>query len=257
MPSHLLNIPKEILDQIFEYCLLVEGEINSYPTRFEKEDGYVQKRPSAALLSVNEALRAHAAPILYGKNIWRISNDFNWDVFSYDRSKGALKGWQCSWWLIRHVTISFDYRDYDPSSMLQISREALENECTSLEPAELADWIHDRRKGKAYDWWYGRAAWILDPPLESLEVDCPSGCCRMSKNAVRCVNRITKWDGYTPVTFVGLVPAEYEGHMHNISGSICSECVEPRDKPWELSCLKGSRSVDRRARRTNTQDQQG
>lgn len=138
--------------------------------------------------------------------------------------------------------------------MLQVSRGVFGKDHEDLAPAELAKVVHDRRMRRANSVWYDNAAQVLDLSLETIEIDlsnayCPSGCCRMSKYAVRAISELARYmDQYAPVTAIGLVPREQEGHLYKIPGSICSECVGPRDEPDDLSCVKGSQFVDRRAR---------
>lgn len=237
MSPHLLNIPREIQDQILEYCLLVDGEINAYPMPFELEDGYIQKHPCVALVSVNKALRALAAPILYGKNTWKILGNFKWHRYKrlLDHDLGILTH-------LRHVTSSLDYRAYDAKSMLRVTWNTFDTNHTNLTPNQRES-IHSQRLLLGLERWYDDMFEIMTSNLKVLTIDfvnayCPSGCCRVFPNIISWMD----WDFENwkfQITAVGLSSYE-ERLMHRVPGFHCKDCVGPKDERDRLYCSRYS-----------------
>ncbi|KAI4095277.1 MAG: hypothetical protein L6R37_007104 [Teloschistes peruensis] len=91
---------------IYDYALMVPGQINPYPTFADKEvNGLAVQcdRPAVALLQTSKQIRAEAQPSLYGKNVWVISWQINPSLprAVYDNSAH----------LFRHIALSLDPRD--------------------------------------------------------------------------------------------------------------------------------------------------
>ena len=118
MKASFLSLPKEIRDEIFEYCLLYDGELIAYPTWYELADGDVNKAkelPSVNLLAVNKQIREEAAQIVFGKNIWRTPSqpDPIWDPPAWNDHLHYLK----------RLTLPFDFRAVDQKALLDASKD--------------------------------------------------------------------------------------------------------------------------------------
>ena len=168
---HFLRLPSEIRIMIYEYCLVVEGEINPYPTDYERNELMrpFPRKPDVALLQVSSVVQAEAKIVLFGKNLWRLSynkkNDPMWDAYGE---------------LVRKLIISFDVRDLDSNDRLQTAIfewgyqdnwEDLKDKCHNQACNDLID-----------DVWWWKISRISEMMLTGLILDftncyCPNGCC--------------------------------------------------------------------------------
>ncbi|KAL8800040.1 MAG: hypothetical protein Q9200_007368 [Gallowayella weberi] len=101
-----MDLPPEIRNSVYEYCLVIAGEIVPYPTIAEKADEMMTpkyEKPAVALLSVSRKVRDEAHPHLYGNNVWRMSYQA--------RPRLPTTVWDTNLPYFRHVTINFDSRD--------------------------------------------------------------------------------------------------------------------------------------------------
>ncbi|KAL8712058.1 MAG: hypothetical protein Q9225_007015 [Loekoesia sp. 1 TL-2023] len=106
VPFRFMSLPPEIRIMIYEYCLVVVGEIVPYPTDAERKDLAMCPRyemPTLALLQVNQKIGNEARAILYGKNMWRLSFQ------TYPRLPDTV--WEKNLHLFRLVSVSLDHRD--------------------------------------------------------------------------------------------------------------------------------------------------
>lgn len=88
---------------IYDYALMVPGQINPYPTIADKwrNASAVQcERPTVALLQTNKQIRAEARPSLYSNNVWVISYQLNPSVPRAIYDDNAH--------LFRHIALSLD-----------------------------------------------------------------------------------------------------------------------------------------------------
>lgn len=145
------NLPREIRDQIYEYCLLYSGEIIPFPRAHERElskrsrqleedtklrAGHIprqkvvrnaflgypkvkrealqtESKPCISLLGVNSMIREEAARILFGKNIWRLSSR----IYTKD---DRYRLWETFAKYFRHIITTFDTRDTDETRVLDL-----------------------------------------------------------------------------------------------------------------------------------------
>ncbi|KAL8684248.1 MAG: hypothetical protein Q9224_006490 [Gallowayella concinna] len=101
-----MDLPPEVRNIIYGYCLIVAGEIVPYPTIAEKADEMMTPKcakPATALLAVSRSVRDESRPHLYGRNIWKLSFQ------TWPRLPTTV--WQANLGYFRHVTTSFDHRD--------------------------------------------------------------------------------------------------------------------------------------------------
>ena len=148
------NLPREIRDQIYEYCLLYDGEIIPFPRAHEREFskrrlqleedtklrtkhirrqkvvrnaflGYpnvkrealqTENKPCVALLGVNSMIREEAARILFGQNVWRLSSR------TYTKDD-RYRLWETFATYFRHIVTTFDTRDTDETRVLDLLME--------------------------------------------------------------------------------------------------------------------------------------
>ncbi|KAL8658216.1 MAG: hypothetical protein Q9202_007613 [Teloschistes flavicans] len=101
-----MDLPVEIRDMIYDYALMVPGQINPYPTIAERKEHIIGpqcERPSVALLQVSKQVREEAQNSLYGKNVWVISCQTTPSLprAMYDNNAR----------LFRHVTMTLHPRD--------------------------------------------------------------------------------------------------------------------------------------------------
>ena len=71
--SHFLRLPIEVRLIIYEYCLVMEGILDSCPPYYEeKNQRNAKEKPHTALLKANQIIEGEIAQMLYGKNSWGI-----------------------------------------------------------------------------------------------------------------------------------------------------------------------------------------
>ena len=200
---------------IYELCLLHDGEIVPHPTTYERDDTdfkgcrpaeavtydalyptlqpvstafpvrqsvtYSKRWPSVALLGVNKAIQHEAAIILFGKNVWRISetelSDCNhmWEIYnSY----------------FQQIVTSFDMRDVTPRQLMDVTDNILGcgnidgEEEKFYEDDDAREYTHKVRIEKMREIWKFKRDMLEGMQLKSLVLDirnlfCPGGCCRV------------------------------------------------------------------------------
>ncbi|KAL9000278.1 MAG: hypothetical protein Q9169_000995 [Polycauliona sp. 2 TL-2023] len=192
MPS-FLDLPGEVRNMIYEYCLVVEGEIVPYPAEHEyprfkpermtaQQCNYMKRKPDVALLQVNKQIREETCPLLYARNLWRISG--TWDSSPVFEEFGRVKRY------FKHIVTSLDSRDLghaycDVES--QTARWKYVHPSVSIK--------HRRKKGhtsRALDLdriWFTRMDFFhgdeSNPKIVTVDISnswCPFGCCRMFEN---------------------------------------------------------------------------
>ena len=104
-----LDIPLEIRNIVYEYCLIVPGEIVPYPSSWEAifEAMNTQcEKPTVALLQASHQVRDESRGFLYGKNLWRLSLQ-QWHPL-------PNTVWIANAPFFRHITATFDGSDLAP-----------------------------------------------------------------------------------------------------------------------------------------------
>lgn len=198
-------------------------------------------------MGVNKALRACAAPILYGKNTWVISDEF--DV----SHRNHMENWIQPWSYLRHVRLPFDYRTYNASRMLHISRNAFGTNHGHLTPAARAKMIHDERCNEAWTMWRDRLLEVISCSpngpasllLDFCSAYCPSGCCREVESVILDLMELEEesdWftiESHVQISAVGLLSEDEEKILHQVHAYRCDQCVGPKDKRQRISCKDG------------------
>lgn len=181
--SHLLDLPTEVREMIYKYCLLTSKTINPYRTEYHQEAElcFTQfttntETPTIGLLAVNTTIREEASLVFYSKNRLHIP----WDA--EHPSSLALCGKHNAHF--RHVVMDFAFRgivDADrpyPSPSFLPPENRLRGE----------DWLvmqsHERRVRDLLDKWQDKFRLLQDMRLKSLVIDltdcwCPQACCRL------------------------------------------------------------------------------
>ncbi|KAL8860701.1 MAG: hypothetical protein Q9178_002731 [Gyalolechia marmorata] len=125
------DLPREIRDKIYEICLVMKGEIAPFPgpkdhlsclaaNRVQsQQEFYANQKPEVVLLQLNKQINIEATLILYGQNLWRVSQ---WDKNSSKRNKPF---WSKAGKFVRHVVISLNHNDLPFDITWGTPREAL------------------------------------------------------------------------------------------------------------------------------------
>ena len=121
MPK-LTNTPREIRDQIYGYCLIVDGEIMPYDEYYLASKKERAAPPNLSLLKVNKMVRAEAMEIFYGKNTWRIGPSGPRTLGAVDSSCPNRLLWGTYKDLFRHVIVYFTQFDINPDSAYKYAR---------------------------------------------------------------------------------------------------------------------------------------
>ncbi len=206
--SSFERLPQELRNLIYDHCLLHDGEINPYPRYFERTEmestycypakmmsfgdigtfrkanlRYSKQWPSVALLGVNRAIQREAATILYGKNVWRISDTqlcAKFDIFDNYSN------------YFRHIVTSFDMRDVHPQRLMGITNHVIST-CGGYGQGHygIGRRIHDLRINEFGSIWAFKRLSLERMQLKSLVFDfcnlfCPNGCCRLSVTKLLC-----------------------------------------------------------------------
>lgn len=105
-------LPREVRDNIYQYCLVTANIIYPYIAYYEQEDGikpYSKSKENLAigLLGVKKSIQDEAATVLFGQNTWHLS-----DPSSGKRFPQLL--WTKYTDDFRHVQLKLDIRDYHP-----------------------------------------------------------------------------------------------------------------------------------------------
>ena len=211
------QLPREIRDLIYEYCVLYDGEIVPFPNRTEEEtwsqvsntteppsnhepthtgslDVFLGKssifpnlkrgalqawnKPCVALLGVNSTIRHEAASILFGKNVWRLSSRF-------DEQDARYRWWETYAKYFRHVVARFDACDHDSAELLDIDVEEMDGvveDSDHFNPMGTSN-VHQKQMNLLRDGFLVRKHLLQQMNLKSLSLDfsalyCPIGCCR-------------------------------------------------------------------------------
>ena len=164
MPK-LTDIPREIRDQIYSYCLLVDGENMPYDEYYLVSKKYQAIPPSLSLLRVSKKIRAEAMQILYGKNTWRVGPsapnlDPNCHLW------GSYKN------LFRHVIVYFHQFDVNPDSAYRYARHKNEAHMDAT-PTMRKDIFHATNKAIMMVTWAKKmyvslASWVTSSRRLSL-----------------------------------------------------------------------------------------
>lgn len=179
---------------IYEYCLVVQGDLNPYPTHYEQQDNMrpLPRKPDIALLQVNHLVRDEAQVVLYEQNMWRLSA--GWLLAFTEKSQGWRGGTKN---LIRRLVVSFDVRDLDSAELL---KHAL------LARLGWAQQGSDNRMVMGHDlicarllagpWWF-KIDFLSQMKVTNVTLDftncyCPNGCCRLVEDLHDDLKRI--WD---------------------------------------------------------------
>lgn len=197
MPQHFLTLPREIRDMIYEYCVLFDREIFPYPTWYDYSDGHTttgQEMPCTALLAVNKTVQAEAEVLLYGKNLFKLS-DYN--------ILGLRSEWTFCHPALRHLSIKFDSRALCPEVGLDISAKYFSRlSAGSISRAQMRKDIHSDRCQALIALWATMAEFLDRLELRTLEIDftncyCPGGCCRLVQEICGYLNH-WKWPANVP-----------------------------------------------------------
>lgn len=192
-----LDLPREVRDIIYEYCLVVKGEIVPYPACYEfprlgqcqplNQRDYMRRRPDVALLQVNQQFNEETSPILYGRNLWRLSKPISADHHVWWKRDVSDEEVSMS---IKHVIICLDWRDmeheppkrnfvvYKPDNPSNPLRKTLESR------TERGNWIHDAKALWLQEYWEQKLQALEFMSLKTLTIEithcwCGSfGCCR-------------------------------------------------------------------------------
>ena len=116
-----LSLSREIRDLIYEYCLVIKGAINPYPTPYEKYSIVepIDRKLDVALPGINRLILEEAATMLYLYNVWCLTvlhRDPR--TPNFDLAKPINSLWHLRFNLIRHLVVEFDVRDFDSLDLL-------------------------------------------------------------------------------------------------------------------------------------------
>ena len=178
---NFLVLPPEIRTRIYEYCLCVRGSIVPYPEPF-KTDYRTDCRdpmPAVALLALNKYIRHEALPVLFGKNVWRITSIY----VKLNENGDTL--WSRYGFLITHVVQLYSYRDTTALESTNIRKfvHAYPNKYPDMFERNYKihyEEISDLRSSFTRIGWgshHIRNVKIFEMDIE--ELFCPRGCCRI------------------------------------------------------------------------------
>ncbi|KAI4265491.1 MAG: hypothetical protein L6R38_009384 [Xanthoria sp. 2 TBL-2021] len=137
-----LDVPPEIRNIVYEYCLVIPGEIVPYPSDFERQSEMMTikyETPTVALLQVNHQIRDEARVYLYGHNLWRLSCQSGPPL--------PTAVWDANLPFFRHITISFDHHDLTPESSRELESQLpggniLQPETGIVDPEKVVRRLH-------------------------------------------------------------------------------------------------------------------
>ena len=104
--ARFVDLPREVRNQIYHYCLVVQGEILIYDEGYCVPKEQQARPPSLNLTAVNKLIRTEALEVLYRKNVWIMGNDPH--CINYEDHPWVLYGK-----LFRHVVLYFNRFDID------------------------------------------------------------------------------------------------------------------------------------------------
>ena len=187
---------------IYKYCLIHHEEIDPHPSNYDspliKEQslhtrtifrdlkkrlneriGYSKEWPSVSLLGVNKTIRHEAATILFGKNVWSIS-----DTDVYEKNI-----WETYRSYFRHIATSFDMCDVRPNPLVVPSNKNFrcrpKGDEVSCESEVMRKHAHELQFLTMLCIWSFKVDLLLSMQLDSLVLNvdhllCPRACCRLS-----------------------------------------------------------------------------
>lgn len=211
---------------IYKYCLIHHEDIDPHPPnynaplikaqdkhtwalikgfkrRLNERIGFSKEWPSVSLLGVNKAIRHEAATILFGKNVWWIS----------DVDVHGMNIWETYRHYFRHIATSFDMRDVTGNQLLAVSNKVLERGIVGDEEASVScespitrKHTHDLRIATMRSIWLFKVKLLQNMQLHSLVLDvdnllCPSACCRVSMISSLCINMGSNGPWYQKLPF--------------------------------------------------------
>ena len=239
-----LRLPYEIRLIIYNYALLVDYEIIPYPSPYRVQKpslkfsrlqrrflkyGYFThgpsspKLPSLNLLAVNKQIFEETAPILYGKNTWRMPVVAGGKLFRWRDHNVFIRHAE----LFRHISVKFDWRGMtDLVYHGYLYHKGVSN-------SEWCEYEYPWHRGRVFhsDLWetvqncsvlhkiYGDMSQLL-PHVTSLVVDvdqlyCARGCCRgkvlgrwLRNGFVASLGKDIMNSSLSRVVFTGLKSAE-------------------------------------------------
>ncbi|KAL8776671.1 MAG: hypothetical protein Q9213_008181 [Squamulea squamosa] len=128
-----MDLPPEIRNIIYEYCLVIPSEIVPYPTEAEKRNETLTfrcEKPAVALLVVSRQVRDEACVYLYGKNVWRLSLQLG--------SCFPTTVWDANAPLFRHITTSLNHLDITSTHKHKLIRLLTDEANSSISSAQMA-----------------------------------------------------------------------------------------------------------------------
>lgn len=222
------RLPREVRDMIYENCLLYDGLIIPFPSKYERKgfakpcrlrqdsnfcrligkmpgthallghphikrsDAETENKPCVALLGVNSVIRDEAACVLVGKNVWGLSlrSHVQDDNYSF---------WETYAQYFSYVVVTFEARIVDKTRFPDIDKG---NMCHLREDREGSDQnnIHHERLSLLRDASKVQRNILLQMNLKSLLFDfwnlynCTYFCSlKALQNFLECLGPIGPW----------------------------------------------------------------
>ena len=176
-----MKLPIEIRNMIYEYCLVVSGQIVPYAENYERDTAqdYTGEKPTIGLLAVDKTIRTEAASIFYGKNVWRVTARVT-DLADGSTTTNLLAKsiWKVHAALFRRVTVYFhrlDVNELDSRALLRFRR---------VRRAKRMARAHQRNTYRMVEHWREKLYLVYEMEnLTSIDFNvgqlfCLNGCCR-------------------------------------------------------------------------------
>lgn len=188
-----LGLPREIRDMIYENALCIDGVLAPYKEHWKVKGDYDGPPPTVALFVVNKQIQSEAAPILIGKNTWRITSvipDYIVDARRTESGVEYMDFFERYGEFFRNVTLNYDYQ----------ANTVLDHHVRPEDRMEMVEDVHEKIRASRQD----RMVNLHDYALEDLRADweglndvlqtltnlasiainienlyCPFGCCRL------------------------------------------------------------------------------
>ena len=191
----LLDLPLDILRQILQDCLLVDGVINLYPASYQSPNVFSgNKRPDIALFLVCKDIKSRAEHVFYGGNTFELNLDpfIHRELYSLDDIDIGIQTnefWHSSMWdthatKFRHILTRFDPADLSLSESRAIRKiyheDILQSNYMPIRSRNMHDLLLQRCntfslcKVETIEFMEYLKTWTVD--IENLY--CPVGCCR-------------------------------------------------------------------------------
>ena len=182
--ERFLDLPREIRHTVCEHCLVVSYELNPHPTKYERKEMHRShsQKPDTALLETNKQVRAEAATVFYGKNVWHVSPQGKVP----NPPDPKLEIWEKNASLFRHVIVSFDFSDmyYSLFGELFDQANALGGHATVAEHTSLVRRTLSLHEQKLFEracggkiTWVGRMPHLLSLALKFTHELCDDSDC--------------------------------------------------------------------------------